>query len=139
MDAAEVRRWLAGVLPPGLDEAAGTAFIDAVRPNIILPADALAWRDIIFGAPPDLDPAEEEVVRSAGSGYFRAAAQATEERADLAVIVAAIRAATGKSGAALFKPLRLALTGRSQGPELAPLLKAMPSGKARERLARFAN
>jgi len=139
MDAAQVRHWLGGILPPGLDEAAGTAFIDAVRPNVILPEDALAWRDIIFGAPPDLDPAEEEVVRSAGSGYFRAAAQATDERADLAVIVAAIRAATGKSGAALFKPLRLALTGRSQGPELAPLLKAMPSGKARERLARFAN
>jgi hypothetical protein len=35
-------------------------------------------------------------------------------------------------------PLRLALTGRSHGPELAPLLKAMPEGVARERLARFA-
>ena len=35
-------------------------------------------------------------------------------------------------------PLRLALTGRAHGPELAPLLKAMPAGKARERLARFA-
>jgi hypothetical protein len=34
--------------------------------------------------------------------------------------------------------LRLALTGRPNGPELAPLLKAMPPGKARERLARFA-
>jgi hypothetical protein len=35
-------------------------------------------------------------------------------------------------------PLRVALTGREHGPELAPLLKAMPPGKARERLARFA-
>jgi glutamyl-tRNA synthetase len=138
MDARELRGWLGAVLPPGLDEAAGDAFIDAVRPNIVLPEDAQAWMDIIFGGPLQLDPAQEEVVRSAGAPYFSAAAQAAAERAELPAILAAVRAATGKSGAALFKPLRLALTGRLQGPELAPLLKAMPSGKARERLARFA-
>jgi glutamyl-tRNA synthetase len=138
MDARELRGWLGAVLPPGLDEAAGDAFIDAVRPNIVLPEDAQAWMDIIFGGPLQLDPAQEEVVRSAGAPYFSAAAQAADERAELPAILAAVRAATGKSGAALFKPLRLALTGRLQGPELAPLLKAMPSGKARERLARFA-
>ena len=38
----------------------------------------------------------------------------------------------------LAHKLRLALTGRPHGPQLAPLLKAMPKGKARERLARFA-
>ena len=32
----------------------------------------------------------------------------------------------------------LALTGRGHGPELAPLLKAMPAGAAQARLARFA-
>jgi glutamyl-tRNA synthetase len=138
MDARELRRWLGAVLPAGLDAAAGDAFIDAVRPNIVLPEDAQAWMDIIFGGPLQLDPAQEEVVRSAGAQYFSAAAQAADERAELPAILAAVRAATGKSGAALFKPLRLALTGRLQGPELAPLLKAMPSGKARERLARFA-
>jgi hypothetical protein len=35
-------------------------------------------------------------------------------------------------------PLRLALTGLGHGPELAPLLKAMPAGTAQGRLARFA-
>jgi len=49
-----------------------------------------------------------------------------------------VRAATGRKGAELYMPLRVALTGRAHGPELAPLLKAMPAGKARERLARFA-
>jgi len=138
MDAAQLRAWLGPILPASLDDAAVGAFIDAVRPNIVLPEDALAWMDIIFGAPPQLAAAEAEVVRSAGTGYFLAAAQAADERADLAAILAAVRAATGKTGAALYKPLRLALTGRPQGPELAPLLKAMPLGKARERLARFA-
>jgi glutamyl-tRNA synthetase len=121
-----------------LDEAVIAAFIEAVRPNIVLPEDAQAWADIIFGGPLELAAADAEVIRSAGNDYFLAAAQAAEGRAELAVILAAIRAATGKTGAALYKPLRLALTGRAHGPELAPLLKAMPAGKARERLARFA-
>jgi glutamyl-tRNA synthetase len=56
---------------------------------------------------------------------------------DLPAIVAAVKSATGKSGVALYKPLRVALTGRTHGPELAPLLKAMPPGKARERLAKW--
>jgi glutamyl-tRNA synthetase len=138
MDVEELRRWLAPVLPATLDEAAARAFIDAVRPNIVLAEDAKAWIDIIFGGPLDLAAADDEVIRSAGSGYFSAAAQAAEDRAELPPILAAVRAATGKTGMALYKPLRLALTGRSHGPELAPLLKAMPAGKARERLARFA-
>jgi glutamyl-tRNA synthetase len=138
MDGAQVRVWLGAVIPESLDDAQVAAFIEAVRPNIILPEDARAWMDIVFGAPPELPAAEAEVVRSAGTRYFVAAAQAADERADLAAILAAVRAATGKTGAALYKPLRLALTGRPQGPELAPLLKAMPLGKARERLARFA-
>jgi glutamyl-tRNA synthetase len=45
---------------------------------------------------------------------------------------------SGREGRQLYMPLRLALTGRAHGPELAPLLRAMPPGKARERLARFA-
>jgi hypothetical protein len=35
-------------------------------------------------------------------------------------------------------PLRLALTGCRHGPELGPLLKALPAGQAERRLARFA-
>jgi glutamyl-tRNA synthetase len=138
MTAAELRVWLGAVLPAGLDDASVSAFIEAVRGNIVLPEDALAWMNIIFGAPPELAAAEAEVIRSAGTSYFVAAAEAANERADLATILAAVRAATGKSGAALYKPLRLALTGRPQGPELAPLLKAMPVGAARARLVRFA-
>ena len=57
---------------------------------------------------------------------------------DLAAIAGAVRAATGRKGADLYMPLRLALTGRSHGPELAPLLRAMSADRVRERLACFA-
>jgi nondiscriminating glutamyl-tRNA synthetase len=115
------------------------AFIAAVLPNVVLPADAGPWVDVVFGGPLALEPAEEQLVRNAGAEYFAAAANAASQSGnDLAAIVGAVKAATGKKGAELYQPLRAALTGRAHGPELAPLLKAMPPGKARERLARFA-
>jgi glutamyl-tRNA synthetase len=40
---------------------------------------------------------------------------------------------TGRKGADLFMPLRVALTGQAHGPELAPLLKLMPPETVRRR------
>ncbi len=139
LSADAARAWLAPVLPAGLDAHATDAFITALLPNVVLPEDARPWVDIVFGAPPALEPAAEEVVRAAGVRYFSAAAAAAAASGnDLPAIAEAVRAATGRRGAELYMPLRAALTGRAHGPELAPLLKAMPAGKARERLARFA-
>jgi nondiscriminating glutamyl-tRNA synthetase len=139
LSTEEAVRWLGPIVPAGLDAAALSAFIAAVLPNLVLPEDARAWVNIVFGDPPQLAVAEQQLVLEAGKSYFAAAAQAAAEHGnDLPAIANAVRAATGKKGAALYMPLRAALTGVAHGPELAPLLKAMPPGKARERLARFA-
>ncbi|HWX69194.1 MAG TPA: glutamate--tRNA ligase [Steroidobacteraceae bacterium] len=139
LGAAAARKWLAPVLPAGLDEDSAAAFTAALLPNLLLPEDASPWIDIVFGGPPPLEPEAAELVRAAGPGYFSAAAAAAAHSgSDLPAIAGAVRAATGRKGADLYMPLRVALTGRAHGPELAPLLKAMPPGKARERLARFA-
>ena len=135
----EALRWLGPLLPARLDEKTRAAFVAAVLPNLVLPEDARAWVNVVFGDLPDLEPAEQQLVLEAGKEYFSAAAEAAAANGnDLAAIANAVRSVTGKRGAALYMPLRVALTGRAHGPELAPLLKAMPPGKARERLARFA-
>lgn len=139
MTAGQALEWLRPVLPASLSDAAAHAFIAAVRPNIVLPDDAALWADIVFGDPPALVTEDERHVRDAGAAYFSAAALAASQHAgDLAGIAAAVRAATGRKGAALYMPLRVALTGRAHGPELAPLVKAMPPEQTRARLARFA-
>ena len=139
LSADTARSWLAPVVPASVGEDAARAFIEAVLPNVLLPEDARGWAEVVFGELPPLVGEDEQIVRNAGAGYFSAAASAAAANdKDFQAIVSAVRAATGKTGAALYKPLRLALTGRTHGPELAPLLKAMPPGKARERLARFA-
>jgi nondiscriminating glutamyl-tRNA synthetase len=132
-------RWLAPHLPRGVPEDGLIPFVTAVLPNLVLPEDVRPWVSVVFGDLPGLEAAEQQLVQDAGKDYFAAAAQAAVVSGnDLAAIANAVRAATGKKGAALYMPLRVALTGRAHGPELAPLLKAMPPGKARERLARFA-
>jgi glutamyl-tRNA synthetase len=136
MSADEARSWISSYVASDLSSQ---AFIDAVMPNVVLPADVKMWADIVFGDPPALDAANEEVIRNAGTGYFSAAAGAVETSGnDLPAIVGAVKQATGKKGAALYMPLRVALTGLAHGPELAPLLKAISPSKTRERLARFA-
>ena len=134
----EARRWLGSIIPAGLDAAAVSAFLTAVLPNVVLPEDARPWVDVVFGGALTLAPPEQDVVQKAGAGFFVAAAGAAASSGnDLQAIVGAVRTTTGKKGAELYMPLRVALTGRAHGPELAPLLKAMPPGKAHERLARF--
>ena len=138
LSAAEAIEWLGPLLPPAVDAATASAFITAVLPNTVLPEDARPWVRIVFGAPPRLDPAAEQAVKAAGSGFFTAAAEAAARCGnDLPAIAAAVRAATGRKGAELYLPLRLALTGCGHGPELALLLKALPAGEALERLKRF--
>src|SRR5690606_27367490 len=48
----EAWRWLAPVVPEGFDERSARAFVEAVRPNVVLPEDARAWAEIVFGELP---------------------------------------------------------------------------------------
>jgi len=69
--------------------------------------------------------------------FAAAAAAAAVHPQDFKAIADAAKAATGAKGPALFKPLRAALTGRLQGPELGPLLRSFGPDVARQRLQRF--
>ncbi|MBV9343822.1 MAG: glutamate--tRNA ligase [Gammaproteobacteria bacterium] len=139
LGADELVAWLRPLLPAPAAGPGASELARALQPNVVLPEDARPWLEIVFGGAPPLEPGAERVVREAGAVYFAAAAAAAREHAgDLAAIAAAVRAATGRQGAQLYLPLRLALTGRAHGPELAPLLKLLPPGVARERLERFA-
>lgn len=132
--------WLAAVLPHDLGEEGAQRFIAAVLPNVTLPQDARTWTDIVFGPSPVLSEPDGALIRDAGSEFFAAAASAAASAPnDLAAILAAVRSATGRKGPALFMPLRLALTGLTHGPELAPLLRAMPPANIEARLRRFAH
>jgi glutamyl-tRNA synthetase len=138
MPLEESERWLESETPGDIDADRRRAFVAAIRPNVLLPSDVARWREVVFGPSPTLDELSLARVREAGTQFFQAAAQAAAKDPSLDAIVNAVKAATGAKGQALWKPLRLALTGAPEGPELAPLLKAMSDSSIHERLNRFA-
>jgi glutamyl/glutaminyl-tRNA synthetase len=126
----ESERWLSAETPGDIDQERRRAFIQAIRPNVLLPRDVARWREVVFGPSPSLSEAGLQLVAGAGPRFFRAAADASRQSGG--------KGATGAKGQALWKPLRLALTGATEGPELKPLLAAMPESTIHERLNRFA-
>ena len=125
---------LAAFVPARVPPAAAAAFMAAVRANVVLPADAGRYADMIYGELGELPAELRPTVVGAGRAAYVAALEALEAGADWGGLTAAVRAATGLSGRALFKPLRAALTQALDGPELGPVLLLMPRPIARARL-----
>lgn len=108
----------------------GAAFWEAVRKNVSRLAEARDWWGVVEGP---VAPAIEDADFCA-----RAAALLPDAPFDAGTWAAwtgAVKAQTGAKGKALFMPLRLALTGRDHGPELAGLLPLIGREKALARLA----
>ena len=117
----------------GADDSA--EFVELVRHNVVLPADAVPWRAVVRGELPPLGQDEQSVIAAAGPGFFAAAAAAFDQSSsDLKQLTKILKERTGRKGADLFMPLRVALTGQAHGPELGPLLKLMSPETARRRL-----
>ncbi len=134
-DVDELLAWLGPLIPASAGAERARAFVELVRANVMLPEDARAWVDVVFGDLGEPDEEERKVLAAAGPQFFSQAVAAVDRHGgDLKALVAALRATTGRSGAELFMPLRLALTGRMHGPELAPLLKLIPPAKLHRRL-----
>lgn len=121
---------------PWPDRDSATAFVEAVRPNILLPPDAAAWAERVFSATPPYDPEAAEVIRQAGGAFWQQARATTEPSpsTDFAGWAKAVGAATHTRGRGLFRPLRAALTGTTAGPELAALVPLLPAGAIAARL-----
>lgn len=133
--AATIEEWLRPLLPGNAAPQQISEFVDTVRHNVVLPPDARPWVDVVFGDLLAVNDEDRRVAAEAKPAFFSAGIRAFDVHgADLKALSAELQAATGRKGAALYAPLRVALTGRRHGPELAPLLKLIPPATVRRRL-----
>jgi glutamyl-tRNA synthetase len=102
-------------LPPGMAEADWTA----IRPNLRIVAEAADWWDILHGHV-EQQAAPDDRAFLAGAAETADAIDWTES--PWPQLVARLKETSGRTGKALFHPLRRALTGRDSGPEMAALL-----------------
>lgn len=127
--------WLQGALPSHLDDRARRQFVHAVRGNVLYPADADTWARIVYTDDMPVTGEALAVLRAADKGLFVAAVTAASEAGgDYAAFVARLKTLTPAKGKALFQPLRAALTGRLDGPELASLFALLGADRIRRRL-----
>jgi glutamyl-tRNA synthetase len=127
--------WLDAVFPADWPPEQRASVAGLLKGNVLLPGDARDWLAVLGGSLPPLPPDAASAIAEAGPAFFDAAlASYAETGADLAALADRLKSRTGRKGKALFMPLRLALTGRHDGPELAAILAAMPQSLVRDRL-----
>ncbi|MGN6849195.1 MAG: glutamate--tRNA ligase [Sphingomicrobium sp.] len=119
---------VANRLPPGATEQDWLL----LRSNLERLDDFEDWFEVLHGDidPPELAHDERLMVKDAAS---------IAENLDWAgepwrVLTSELKRATGKKGRELFHPLRIALTGRESGPEMAGIVLAMGQERTVERL-----
>jgi len=115
-------------LPPEMDARAW----EVIRPNLETVGDAPGWWGVVLGpVQARVDPADADFLAQAAS----IASTLDWSANPWLALTTTLKAETGRSGKALFMPLRRALTGRDHGPDMASLLPLIGRARALERLA----
>jgi glutamyl-tRNA synthetase len=113
----------------GFGITGGELFWNTVRPNLSKIGDALLWWTVVHGA---VTPViEDDKVTAVAAALLPA--EPWDENT-WSALTKSVSETTGVKGRALFHPLRLALTGRGDGPELKKLLPLIGRAKALARL-----
>jgi glutamyl-tRNA synthetase len=133
---AELGAWLGPALAALVPPDRRDEFIETVRGNVTFPADALHWARTAFTDSFTISHAAHAVIVAAGTGFFDDARRALEKHGtDFKAATTMLKQTTGLGGKALFQPLRAALTGEIDGPEMARLLPLIGLDRAHRRIA----
>lgn len=128
--------WMAGSIENRVPSADWMEFVETVRGNILFPDDARRWAKIIYAKELEYAHAALEALRAAGDEFFEHARRAIEKHGtDFKAVSGMVKISSGLNGKALFQPLRAALTGELDGPEMAKLLPLIGLERAHHRIA----
>ncbi|MFI5372078.1 MAG: glutamate--tRNA ligase [Candidatus Eisenbacteria bacterium] len=142
-DGATLRRWGAAFLPPGLaamPPARLERILECVRGNLATLADLGAETSIFLPGTPALEDdaraaLDEPAARPVCRELSRALARLDPfEAAGFKSTLQEVGAGLGVKGRGLFQPVRVALTGRTHGPELPVLAELIGQSSCIARL-----
>lgn len=137
LDDENMWRWLGEKVSGQVPQKEQVLFLKTIRANIEFPDDALDWARIFFHDSVHMDLNAADVVSKAGEQYFVEAEQAIANHGvDIKQALNEMQTTLGVSGKKLFMPIRVALTGRTHGPELAAIAELLGKEKMQHRLSR---
>lgn len=102
---------------------------NAIRANLESLKDAQDWASIING---EIDPVIDNAEFANQAAEI--VPQGALDNTSWGAFVAEVKAKTGATGKNLFMPLRIALTGKEHGPDMASIFPLIGSQKAKARL-----
>jgi len=112
-----------------------TLFAKVMQQNILFPSEAQVWANILFGEGPQLDEEKLAILNDAGADFFAIAGRAVlENGANLENILMALKNTLNIAGKKLYMPLRIILTGETNGPELVHIIEFLGKDETLRRL-----
>lgn len=137
LDAALFWRWLGESVHAQIPEKKRDVFVKTIQVNVEFPHDALLWAKIFFHDVIVYDARAKQIIHDAGEQFFVEAENAVDKYGiDLKLVLDEMKQTLGVSGKKLYQPLRIALTGRSHGPELQPIAELLGQTKIKHRLSK---
>lgn len=133
--------WLNAKIQDCVPAAVKPEFIKLMRSTICFPEEAAAWAAVLFADPAlSFNKEVKDFLQKVEPIYWQTVLTLLEENpSDFKVLIKQLQERLKLKGKALFAPLRLALTGRHDGPELAKLFNLLGYEKIRERIIHAKN
>jgi glutamyl-tRNA synthetase len=130
----EVWTWLGDDIKNSVPSAQQVLFIEAVRPNINFPSEAVAWIEILFNDKLEYTSDNLTVLKEAGEDFFTTLINLiATDGTNLPAILDGLKSQLKISGKKLFMPLRVALTAQLSGPELQQIVNLLGKDKITNR------
>lgn len=134
---AELWMWAGSDVHALIPATEHDSFIEAVRSNVTFPADVLHWARVVYTDDVPISEGARSAVKESNRGFFEHSLKAlSAHQTDFRQLSAVLGQQTGYTGKRLYRPLRAALTGEVDGPEMARLLPLIGVDRARARLQR---
>lgn len=133
--------WLAPKLHDLVPEERKFDFIELMRGTLCFPEEAVVWANLLFGGNNAVSYSVEtkNFLREVSPQYWQTLLSLLEGNSDFRTLIKQLQEQLNLKAKALFTPLRLALTGRQDGPELAKIFSLLGHANIRERILHAQN
>ena len=129
----EIRAWIGPEVKKLVPSSSMPLFIELMRSNISFPDEALQWAKTLFDELLLTDEAKR-FLKDSHPDFWQTVLGLLDEQLDFKTWMKKLQQTLNLKGKALFGPLRMALTGRLDGPEMEKLVTLLGSEKIRERI-----
>lgn len=134
-DLGDLWEWMGQTVHNLVPVQAREMFVRSIRPNVNFPKDAEHWAKILYQEI-DYDESQKQCLVGVNAEYFDSVLKVlTEQGPDFSAVIASLKA-LGLKGKALFQPLRIALVGELNGPELAHVFELLGLKGLQQRINR---